>query len=267
MEWEQLESVPAKPPMSPRARRFIVGVQRGAAALSRHWLFWINGFWALLVVGSLLPPVLMALGMSDEGGVVYAIYSFTCHQLPERSFFLFGPDSILTTYSQPEVVAAGADPTTLLTLRQYVGSPELGWKLGFSDRMVTMYGGAFLGGVLFWLGSRRRPMQPISIWLLLLLLLPMAVDGTSHLVSEVTNLGFRDSNAWAVPLFGTQPDGFYTGTALGTLNSTLRLVTGLLFGMGMMLFAYPLMAYGFDDLADEAEQTLARNRVRLAMDR
>jgi hypothetical protein len=42
------------------------------------------------------------------------------------------------------------------------------------------------------------------------------------------------------------------------------MVTGLLFGLGMMLFAYPLIGFGFDDLADEAERSLARNEAKLA---
>jgi uncharacterized membrane protein len=259
MEFEQRERK-----MSPMARSFIVGMQGAVTTLARHWLFFINGFWALLVVGAFVAPVLLAAGMEGPGHVFYTIYSFTCHQLPERSFFLFGSGGLMATYDQAQIVRAGADPSNLLTLRQFVGNPELGWKLGFSDRMVTMYGGAFLGGLIFWLLSRRRRMRPIPVWLLVLMVLPMAIDGTSHLVSEISGLGFRDTNTWAMPIFGAQPGEFYTGTALGTLNSHLRLWTGLLFGIGMMLFAYPLMALGFDDLAEEAQRTLGHNRARIA---
>lgn len=265
MEWDQ-SATAAKRPLPPWGRVLIVAFQRGAAFFSRHWLLFVNGFWGLLLLGALLPPAFMALGWEGAAKVGYTIYSFTCHQLPERSFFLFSPQGTAVMHDLGTLVAAGADSSDLLRLRQFVGSPTLGWKLGFSDRMVSMYGGAFLAGLLFWLASRRRPVQPIPIWLLLLLILPMALDGTSHLISEVTQLGFRDTNAWARPLFGAQPDTFYTDTTLGTLNSTLRLVTGLMFGLGMMLFAYPLIGYSFEELSDEAEKTLARNEAVLRMD-
>ncbi|MDQ4076397.1 MAG: DUF2085 domain-containing protein [Chloroflexota bacterium] len=259
MEWEQQPVVTEqKRQKSLFLRALVVGVQKFARFFSRHWLFFVNGFWALLLFGALLAPTFMALGWDGVGRVTYTIYSFTCHQLPERSFFLFGEQEALTTYGLDEVVAAGADPSTLLTLRQYVGSPEMGWKLGFSDRMVSMYGGAFIGGLLYWLFSRRRPMAPIPGWLVFLMVLPMAVDGTTHLISEITSLGFRDTNTWAVGLFGEQPAEFYTGTTFGTLNSHLRLITGLLFGIGMMLFAYPLMGYSIEELRQTAGDAFER---------
>jgi hypothetical protein len=31
-----------------------------------------------------------------------------------------------------------------LILRQFVGNPEMGWKVAWSDRMVSLYGGIFL---------------------------------------------------------------------------------------------------------------------------
>lgn len=263
MEWNQQETQAAKPALSPAMRHVVVGMQRASTFFARHWLFFINGFFGLLVAGALLAPALMQVGLSGPARGLYAVYSFTCHQLPERSYFLFTPEGVITTYDEATVVQAGADNRSLLTRRQFIGSPEVGWKTGFSDRMFSMYGGAFLGGLIYWLFSRRRPMTPIPIPLMVLLALPMAIDGTSHLISEVTALGFRDTNAWAMPLFGSQPAGFYTGSAWGSLNSTLRLVTGLLFGIGTMLFAYPLIGYGFNDLATEAEKTLARNEARL----
>lgn len=265
MDWEKYEqsTLEPRPTMSPAMKHFVVGMQRAAAGFARHWLFVINGFFGLLLAGALLTPVLMYLGLDGPGRVMYSVYSFTCHQLPERSYFLFTPDGLLTTYRKEEVVAAGADDSNVLTLRQYVGSPEMGWKAGFSDRMFSMYGGAFLAGLLYWALSRRGRVNPIPIWLAILLVIPMGVDGMSHMISEVTETGFRDTNAWAYPFFAGQPEAFFTGTTTGSLNAILRLVTGLLFGLGTMLFAYPLIAYGFDDLADEAERTLTRNEARL----
>jgi len=40
--------------------------------------------------------------------------------------------------------------------------------------------------------------KTLALWVLILFLLPMAVDGTSHLISDFAGIGqgFRDSNAW-----------------------------------------------------------------------
>jgi uncharacterized membrane protein len=266
MEWEQQDSVPAPRQRSPLARGMIIGLQRLASGVARHWLALVNSFWGLLLLGALLAPTFMALGWEGAGRVTYAIYSFTCHQLPERSYFLFAPDTSFQMYEKPALVAAGADATNLLTLRNYVGSPEMGWKAGFSDRMFSMYGGAFLAGIVFWLLSKRGRVNPLPVWLLILLIIPMGLDGGTHFLSEIlfpNGDGFRETNAWAMPFFPGQPMEFFTGTTFGTLNSHLRFITGLLFGMGMMLFAYPLMAYSFDDLAEEAERTLDRNLARV----
>ena len=259
MEWEEQQLRRKKRP--PWVRYLVDAIDFITNVFTHRWLFFVNGFFGALIAGALLAPIFMQIGWEQAGRVTYTIYSFTCHQLPERSYFFFTPQGVITSYSKEEVVTDGADGRNILTLRQYIGSAEMGWKAGFSDRMFSMYGGAFLGGIIYWLVSRRRLMNPIPIWLMILLALPMAIDGTTHLLSEITLSGFRDSNEWAKPIFGAQDPTFYTGTVVGSLNSTLRLLTGLLFGVGTMLFAYPLIGYGFDDLAQEAERMRMREEV------
>ncbi|MCB0078924.1 MAG: DUF2085 domain-containing protein [Anaerolineales bacterium] len=239
-------------PTRPEASSLNSRLERGMAFVSRHWLGFANGFWALFLFGAFLAPLFMALGWGGPAAVLYKIYSFTCHQLPERSFFLFGPQHSFTMYELGPLLAAGADGSDLLRLREFVGTPELGWKLGFSDRMVAMYGGALAAGLVYGWLRRRGSVKPFPLWLLLLLVIPMALDGTTHLISDL-GFGWRETNAWAYRLFGNQPADFYSGTTFGTLNSTLRLLTGTLFGFGMMFFAYPYMDYGFEDLAQEVE--------------
>lgn len=241
-------------PTETGSQRLSRAVLRVGNFFACHWLAFLNGFWGLLVLGAFVPPLLMEMGFERAAEAGYTAYSFTCHQLPERSFFLFAPDGALTMYDKPELIAAGANPTNQLTMRQFVGTEQMGWKLGFSDRMVSMYGGAFLGGIIFSLLSRRRPMGPIPIWLLLLLVMPMALDGTTHMISDFTiggdptMPGFRDTNAWARPFFAGQPDPFFTTNHFGSLNSHLRLWSGLFFGVALMLYAYPLMALGAEEI-------------------
>ena len=51
---------------------------------------------------------------------------------------------------------------------------------------------------------------------------------------------FRDTNDWLRTLTnGIFSDAFYRGDALGSFNSLMRLVTGVLAGWGIALFALP----------------------------
>jgi hypothetical protein len=87
----------------------------------------------------------------------------------------------------------------------------------------------------------------------------MALDGGSHMLSEITRLGFRESNAWAVRLTGGLfPPGFNAGTTAGSLNWLLRTVTGTLFGLATIWFVFPYLADGFDGIRRELEPKLRR---------
>jgi hypothetical protein len=80
-------------------------------------------------------------------------------------------------------------------------------------------------------------------WGLALLLFPLAIDGSTHLISDLLGGiggGFRTDNAWLADLTNhVFPATFYAGDALGSFNSSVRLVTGLLFGLGIVWFLYP----------------------------
>jgi len=111
----------------------------------------------------------------------------------------------------------GNDP---LTLRAFIGSAEFGYKVAWSDRMVSLYTGLWLGSLGFALA--RRKMRPISLWAYIALALPMAIDGISHLISDLWGIGrgFRDSNEWLAGLTNhALPAWFYAGDALGSFNS------------------------------------------------
>jgi uncharacterized membrane protein len=187
-----------------------------------------------------LAPVFMKIGWTGPARVIYFIYSFFCHQLPQRSYFLFG---MKATYSLAEIQAAWQSTLNPLVLRQFIGSPEMGWKVAWSDRMVSMYTSLWLFGVLWRRFERRLPVLPW--WGLVLFLLPMAVDGASHFFSDLSGIGqgFRDSNSWLAALTGQVfPQSFYSGDAWGSFNSMLRLFTGILFGIGLVWFCYPYLA-------------------------
>jgi uncharacterized membrane protein len=186
-----------------------------------------------------LAPVFMHIGWKGAGNAIYFIYSFFCHQLPERSFFLFGPK---LTYSLPEIQAAWQNTTNLAILRKFVGNPDMGWKVAWSDRMVSMFTSIWAFGLLWWPLRRRLPKLPV--WGFALLLIPMVVDGATHFLSDLAGIGqgFRDTNLWLSVLTNNifRPE-FYAGDAWGSLNSLLRLLTGILFGLGFAWFVFPYL--------------------------
>jgi uncharacterized membrane protein len=146
---------------------------------------------------------------------------------------------------------------SLEVLRSPVGK----WRV---DGMMSMYGGVWLAGAAYLLLSRLRTMKPISLWTLGLLLLPMVLDGGTHMVSDTGGglfEGFRYRNEWLSSLTGhALPSSFYVGDALGSFNSWMRLVSGLLFGIGIVLFAFPYI----DRFNQESALTLSDKLDHLA---
>lgn len=220
----------AHPPVS-------VTPDRLTQILTRHWLLCVNmllAFWAGL---PWLAPVFMHIGWTGPARMIYLIYSLFCHQLPQRSWFLFGPRF---TPSLAEVQAASGASADLIALRHFIGTPDMGWKLAWSDRMVSFYGTLFLFGLIYALlrGRTKGLRWPLA----LALLLPIALDGLSHAISDLWGIGagFRDSNAWLTVLTGKAlPAAFYAGDAWGSFNSLARLGTGLLAAFAIVFWLYP----------------------------
>ncbi len=145
----------------------------GAAHSESSWLsrYWLQAFlvaYGLWIWLPWLAPVFMHAGMTLPGRGLYILYSFFCHQLPERSFFLFGQQPM---YSLSEIQSAWQNTTNPLILRQFVGNATMGWKLGWSDRMVSFYGSVWLFALLWW--PLRHTVRPLPWWGLTLFLLPI----------------------------------------------------------------------------------------------
>jgi uncharacterized membrane protein len=123
-------------------------IRRGLVAtlchVCRHWLAYSNAGLVIFAVLPVLSPVLAALGANDAALLIFQVYSITCHQMPSRSFFLFGH------------------------------------QMAYCERNTSIYGTmaiASLGYAVF----RGRGVAPLSIPLYLILILPMAVDGFTQL--------------------------------------------------------------------------------------
>ena len=188
---------------------------------ARHWLIFFNLAWLIYVVTPFLAPVFMQIDWTAQAQVVYLIYSYLCHQLPDHSYFLFGP-----TFApqETELIAGGmSESANLFAQRAFIGSPEVGWKVALCQRDVAIYAAVLLTGMLY--GLVRNRMRPLPFKYYLLFLIPIAIDGGTQLI------GWRESN-WF-----------------------LRTVTGALFGFASVWLAYPYVEDAMADvMADEQER-------------
>jgi uncharacterized membrane protein len=208
--------------------------------VGNHWFLTFLIVYGLWVFTPFLAPVFMHIGWIDEGKAVYLIYSFFCHQLPERSFFFFGEKSM---YSLTEIQAAWQSTINPMILRQFTGNEVMGWKIAWSDRMISFYTSVWLFAVI-WFPLRRR-IKPLPWWGFALLLLPMILDGGTHAASDLAGIGqgFRDTNAWLAVLTNHSfPASFYASDALGSFNSLMRFITGLLAGLAVVWLAFPYVS-------------------------
>jgi hypothetical protein len=92
-----------------------------------------------------------------------------------------------------------------------------------------------------------------------LLLLPMAIDGGTHFLSDLSagvnfGHGFRDTNLWLAQLTNhALPTSFYAGDALGSFNSWMRIITGVLFGIASVWLAWPYAEAAFAEAREELD--------------
>lgn len=159
-------------------------LDRAVAWVGRHWLLVLNGGAALYAGLPWLSPLAKCMGAPVLGEVLFRLYTPLCHQLPERSFFVCGH------------------------------------QVAFCHRCAAMYTAIVVAGLLF--GLLRRYIRPTSLKIALLLLLPMLLDGGSHMLDDLFGLGLRGG-----------------GDAIGSPNFWLRMITGVLVGVAALLFLFP----------------------------
>ena len=187
-----------------------------AKPLSRPWLRYALVGMGLLAVLPWLAPVFAAAGRWGLADPIYTLYMFLCHQLPERAATL------------------------------------LGYQVAFCWRNAAIYGGLFGFGLLYGWSTRQRSTsggaqshlgsrthlpaklrfvklpKAIPLWVYLLTLVPMALDGFSHMFGLRQGI-FSDTG------FGS----FLVGSQFLSLNWWLRVSTGLLAAFGSVWFTFP----------------------------
>jgi uncharacterized membrane protein len=140
----QSDSLASSEALTPRVQALVRVVEAVAGFITRHWLALMNLGMGIFALGPFLSPLLIATGHPTLGRALFLGFGITgCHQLPSRSWFLFG------------------------------------YQVALCQRDVAIYGSLFLGGLLF---ALHRQLRPLNWRLFLLAVVPMAVDGLTQLV-------------------------------------------------------------------------------------
>jgi uncharacterized membrane protein len=197
---------------------------------ANHYILVLNLIVLIYVGLPFLAPVLMAAGLNRPAGVIYKVYSATCHQFAYRSWFLFGDQAAYPREAAhvanlvPYGVATGLSEEDQFASREFLGNPTIGYKVALCQRDVAIYGGILAFGLLFSLTGRRMKSLPWYLWIIFGML-PIAMDGLSQLLSQP-------------PL-----NAFISPELLSFRESTpfLRTLTGFLFGFTTAWFGYPLV--------------------------
>jgi len=171
--------VSTPPELSPRASAVAEQIDRAVLWVATHWLAVLVGYGLTVLSLAASAPLCAARGYDTAASAIYLPFRLICHQRDDRSFHLHGE------------------------------------QLAFCQRDAAIVAGAIGIGLLFGLVRRWREVQATSFWLVVVLALPMALDGGTQLI------GLREST----PL--------------------LRVITGVLFSAGVGWFALPHLHAGF----------------------
>ncbi|MBC7250569.1 MAG: DUF2085 domain-containing protein [Anaerolineae bacterium] len=202
-------------PVTGPVRTLVISLDRLIFQLAKHWLLVFNIVSGIYAGLPLLAPVFMACGLTSWGKAIYTLYIPACHQLPWRSFFLFGAQPTYSYQALRQALGPGG-LSTLWEARKFYGTPTLGYKMAYCERDAAIYTSIFLGGLIFAL--LRHRLKPLPWTLFFLSILPLAVDGLGQML------------------------GFWESTPLS------RLITGGLFGFSAVWLTYPYLEEGMNDV-------------------
>ena len=194
--------------------------------ISKNYIHVFNLLVLIYVGLPFLAPVLMHQGAVVPASVIYRFYSIMCHQLPFRSWFLYGEQAAyprelagvsgMITFEQ----ITNNEPINVFTDRTFVGNDVVGYKVALCERDVAIYGAMLIFGIGFALSGRRIKGVPWYLWGLIGLG-PIGLDGFSQLPNLIPGLP-----AW-LPMRESTP--------------LLRTLTGVLFGVMTVWYLYPMI--------------------------
>ncbi len=244
-------------------RRSAITLNKLALGFTRHWVAVISLFMALYAGLPFLAPMAMHAGLTGLGNVIYTIYAPLCHQLPFRSWFLYGeqiiypraqaglPGGTFEDYASVESFFEGVDvetvnPQLIIEGKRFKGSERMGWKVAFCERDVSIYAAIALFGVVYVVLRRLGIKVPyLPFWAYLLIaIIPIGLDGFSQFFSNTPFNGFGLS--------------FYP---IRESTPLLRMLTGALFGIGNAWLAYPYIDESMQESRELIEAKLIRAGV------
>ena len=209
-------------------------LDRFANWFTKNWLMMVNLFFIVYLGLAFLAPILLHLGYDTAANVIYKVYSFFCHQLAFRSFFLFGEQPLYPREAAhiSELISFGAatglNELDLFGARNFLGNDLLGYKVALCERDVAIYTGIILFGLIFGLLKKKVKALPFYAWILFSFL-PVAFDGVSQLISQLP----LKVVAALIPMRESTP--------------FLRTFTGFLFGLGTAWMGYPVIDESMDE--------------------
>ncbi|MFZ0546963.1 MAG: DUF2085 domain-containing protein [Candidatus Promineifilaceae bacterium] len=244
-------------PVTGWQRSLVIGIDRVIYGVSKHWLAVFNILVAIYVGLPVLAPVLMHVGLTRPARVIYTVYSPMCHQMAQRSFFLFGDQPVYpreiagTSYTPiesyikdlPEFQGITTDNWGAFfpAARAFLGNEQMGYKTALCERDMGIYGAILAGGLLYAVLRRRYHVKPLPVMLFIILGMgPIGLDGFSQLFSY-----------WFTPASGAAATGIMaTLSHLLPLRESpplLRTLTGIWFGLTLVWLAYPNVEEGMID--------------------
>ncbi len=214
--------------------RWVILTNRLVYGLARHWLAFFNVIVALFLALPVAAPLLLAAGAKTPAQLIYLVYVPTCHQLPERSYFLLGEKPVYTIEElEARGMPAGLSP---FQRRGFHGNEVTGYKVAICERDVAIYGSVLLAGLAYGALRRRGRPRGLPFKVYALFLIPLGLDGLTQLV------GLRESNWW------------------------LRTITGALFGVASVWLAYPLIDAAMEDAARQVEARIGPGQLDKTQD-
>ncbi|MFL7791085.1 MAG: DUF2085 domain-containing protein [Anaerolineae bacterium] len=233
----------ANRPKTEEKRHVVVFLDRCVFWLTKHWLAIINTLVFLYVGLPVLSPVLLYLGAEGLGGTIQSIYGPPiCHQLPQRSWFLFGQKF---SYRLPELMEyfdiephpkQWQDVEVVYSKTRY-GELPLGYKVALCQRDTAIYGTILLAGLAYALLRHRIKVHPIQWWDYVTFgIVPIGLNGGYQWITYVLDILLPNK---VIPFNSPLPP--HETTPL------LRVLTGALFGLATAWLAYPHVQEAMDD--------------------
>lgn len=221
-----------------RGRRVSSG-DRLSLWISTNYIHVFNLIVLIYVGLPFVAPVLMKNDSTGIANLLYRFYSIACHQLPFRSWFLFGEQAYyprglagiegVLTYEK----VANQTEVDVFADRQFLGNEQVGYKVALCQRDIAIYGSILIFGLGFALVGRKIKPIPWYIWVAIGIG-PIGLDGFSQLPSVI--VGLPD---W-LPIRESTP--------------FLRTITGSLFGVMTTWYLYPMI----EETMKETRRLVAR---------